>query len=70
MHEFLKELSEFANLVLFTAGLEGLAVNLRFILLSSLIHGFIYKWLTLIVICVQVMQDLLLTKLMLEIGLA
>lgn len=70
MHEFLKELSEFANLVLFTAGLEGLAVNLRFILLSSLIHGFIYKWLIFIVICVQVMQDLLLTKLMLEIGLA
>lgn len=27
LHEFLKQLSEFADLVLFTAGLEGLLIN-------------------------------------------
>ncbi len=60
LHEFLKELSEFADLVLFTAGLEGLLDKI-FILLSQMyfppsLYG------NDIFMMIQVMLDHLLTE--------
>lgn len=53
LHEFLQKTSEFADLILFTAGLEGMCLLLFFFIhlnpISATSHAHI---------CSQVMQDL------------
>lgn len=62
LHEFLKGLGEFADLVLFTAGLEGLVIIKIFTLPSHMYFALFSFMNENFCLCPQVMLDHLLTE--------